>query len=284
MNTTQEEVLPAIAQEAKINTNLFKKILTPVNYKKFQEQTKNLLDDKASFIPLLRHGLGSTYESNNSYKKILYISNECGDFSTKAYEYDYRSKMKERFLNNHSPFKNYVSYMISLDKAFTIYLYSDFTCCGIQHFGNIGCDLYGRGLYKGELDQMICEIDDFILSKYVRSINDKIGILGIMLAYNNTKKPDIKELIKKGEQCLLGSEDRVFKLKATCALPKKDDMTFPMLNNQTIFHYILSNSKLFKKDSEFVNMNSGNTVYEFSVEISKNEIIRSFIEELKTHE
>ncbi len=294
-----KEVLDVL-ENVKNGNNIFKDRLLPEHFDYFKKQL--LTRQRGNIIRLFNKSIfdSKVAKVNNDYKNITYLCIK------KKKDYDLIPssniflKEKECLLDHinrlSESFVNYIIYSLIFNST-SLYLYSDFSCCGITHFGHIYTKDYGLNYNKEMLDDVTKEIDDMLLSKFIEASNDHSSLNATSYidnrSYSDDYTPSKKTFLETYKSKVLkNTKDTGLRIKSTAALTadnrrrinefieSKHNISM-MLSQQEVLYYILQTSKSFELQNKFTNLNSSNTVYEFETKFVYNDLVKGIIDILE---
>ena len=294
-----KEVLDVL-ENVKNGNNIFKDRLLPEHFEYFKKQLLTRL--RGSISNLFNKSIfdSEVAKVNNDYENITYLAIKKKKDDGTIPSSNIFLKEKEQLLDHiarlHEYFVSYINYSLIFNST-SLYLYNDFSCCGINHFGHIYTRDYGLNYDRQMLDNVTKEIDDMLLTRFIEASNDHnslnalsyIKIQNYSEGYTPTKE---KFLETYKVDVLREKKDTGLCIKSTAALTDNTQRRInefikckpndtKMLTQQEVLYYILQTSKSFELQNKFTNLNSGNTIYEFETKFTYNDLVTGIIDILE---
>lgn len=294
-----KEVLDVL-ENVKNGNNIFKDRLLPEHFEYFKKQL--LTRRRGSFKNLFNKSIfdSEVVKVNNDYENMTYLCIKKKEDDGTIPGPDIFLKEKEQLLDHITrlpdAFVSYITYSLIFNST-SLYLYGDFSCCGITHFGRIYTKEYGLNYDKQMLDNVTKEIDDMLLTRFIEASNDHNSLNA--LSYINTRNysedytPTKEKFLETYKvNVLKEKKDTGLRIKSTAALTEHNQRRInefieckhnntKMLTQQEVLYYILQTSKSFELQNKFTNLNSGNTVYEFETKFTYNDLVTGIIDILE---
>lgn len=289
-----KEVLDVL-ENVKNGNNIFKDRLLPEHFEYFKKQL--LTRRRGSIRNLFNKCIfdSEVAKVNNDYENITYLAIKKKKDDGTIPSSNIFLKEKEQLLDHIARlaeyFVSYINYSLIFNST-SLYLYNDFSCCGINHFGHIYTRDYGLNYDKQMLDNVTKEIDDMLLTKFIHNSLNALSYINIR-DYSEDYTPSKEKFLEIYKSDVLREKkDFGLRIKSTAALTgnnlrrmnefiaAKHNET-KMLTQQEVLYYILQTSKSFELQNKFTNLNSGNTVYEFEAKLVYNDLVTGIIDILE---